>query len=65
MIVTYQPRSDYDITFRKPIVADMYVGNVPGPGCRVDVSLVSVVEIVIARNEKELRKRSRKFFQTL
>ena len=54
MIISNQPWSDYNITFFKPIIADMDVGYVPCPGCTMDIALVSVVEIVIARNKEKL-----------
>ena len=54
VIVSDQPGSDYDIAFFEPVVADVYVGNVSSPVYSVYVTLVSVVEIMIAGYEKEL-----------
>jgi len=42
----------------------MDIGNVPCPFGAMDVTLVSVVEIVIAWNKKELGERRTEFFQT-
>jgi hypothetical protein len=63
VIISHQPRCYDHITFVQPIVADVYVGYVPGPGRAVYVAAISVVEIVIARYEIELIERLAQSFQ--
>jgi MoaA/NifB/PqqE/SkfB family radical SAM enzyme len=51
VIISNQPRCNDNIAFLKPVVADMDVGQVLGPGRTVNVSLVSIVQVVVARNK--------------
>jgi len=65
VIISDQPGRDHYIAFLEPVVADDDVGYVPGPGRTMDVTPVSVVEIMIARYEVELVKRPAQSFQGL
>ena len=56
MIVAYQPRCNYDIAFLEPVIADGDVRDMPGPSSTVNIALISIIEIMIARYKKELRK---------
>jgi hypothetical protein len=48
----------------KPIVNNLYVGYVPCPFGTIDITLVSVVQVVIAGNKVKAIKRLAQFFQT-
>ncbi len=63
MIIANQPWSDHNIILLEPVVDDDDIGYMSGPFCGVDVSTVSVVEIVIARDEIESFKCRTELFQ--
>ena len=51
VVITNQPRAQYNIILLKPIVADMQVWNVLGPLKTVDITLVTIVQVMVASDK--------------
>jgi hypothetical protein len=56
MIVGYKPRGNSDIAAAEPVVAYLHPGKVFGPLYALYVSVVSIIQIVVARNKIHLFK---------
>jgi hypothetical protein len=51
VIVAHQPRSNDHITTAEPIVANFNIGKMTSPFNTLDIALVAIIKVVIARNK--------------